>query len=130
MKIKKKIRKITITALLLACISTTPVLAKAKSKDYNLTQCNAYVHAYIDFQRTSYFTTYVWANLSLGGPERDIAAAKYTLRTDVKIITNKRTLSYKNPKDSYTAVSGGWGAEYVKLTVTLDNNTKHSLKTS
>lgn len=117
-----KIKRFAAAALVMtmAVSAAGPVYAE-KSKDYKYSNVDAYVHGYVDFE--SYFgglITKVWCNVSLGGPDRAAVTARYSLKTDKKVIANNKKLDYGNLKDSYTKVSGGAGASYAKLIIKYD----------
>lgn len=79
------------------------------------------MHGYVDFE--SYFgrlKTKVWCNISLGGPDRGTVAARYSLKTDKKVIANNKDLDYGNQKDSYDNKSGGIRANWAKLIIKYD----------
>ncbi|MDE6231873.1 MAG: hypothetical protein K2M60_00795, partial [Lachnospiraceae bacterium] len=111
----------------LAVSSITITAFGSKSKDFYYSNVNAYVHGYVDFAKyLGGVQTKVWCNVSLGGADRDCVSAKYTLATDKRKIAEK-TLNYKNPSDSYTAVSGGAFATWAKLHIKYDGK-KTTLK--
>ena len=106
---------------LLAVSSITITAFGSKSKDFYYSNVNAYVHGYVDFAR--YFAgaqTKVWCNVSLGGADRDCVSANYTLATNKRKIADNKPLNCKKPSASYTAVSGGAFAKWLKLHIKYD----------
>lgn len=117
--IKSITAKILIT--ILAVVSITGTAFGSKSKDFQYSNVNAWVHGYVDFER--YFAgakTKVWCNVMLGGADRDYVSARYSLATDKKKIATSKLLNVYNPSASYAGVSGGLYAKYAKLHIKYD----------
>lgn len=117
--IKSITAKILIT--ILAVVSITGTAFGSKSKDFQYSNVNAWVHGYVDFER--YFAgarTKVWCNVILGGADRDCVSARYSLSTNVKKMAKNKPLDMYHHSASYTGVSGGLNAKYAKLHIKYD----------
>lgn len=117
----KKKRFAAVALVMAMAVLATGSTYASKSKDYKYSNVDAYVHGYVDFE--SYFgglITKVWCNVNLIGAERDTVEARYSLKSNKKIIANNKKLNYMNLGDSYTKVSCGAGASYAKLIIKYD----------
>lgn len=116
----KKLKKTLLVGTMILGMMGTVAYGK-NSGDFYYKNVNAWVHGYVDIQ-SNIFNSYVWCNVSLGGADRDCVKAKYNLKTD-KANIKTRTLKAGHLRDSYTAISGGAGAKWARLSINYDGQT-------
>lgn len=113
-------RKVAVGILVLMLqVFTTTAFASKSGDFYYSNGVDAYVHGYVDLQ-SNCLVSYVWCNVSLQGRDRAAVSAKYTLKTNKKILRKSKTLNCLDMSDSYDAKSGGANAKFAKLIIKYD----------
>lgn len=118
----KKIKKTLLVGTMILGMMGTVAYGKSVG-DFYYKNANAWVHGYVDIQ-SNFLKSYVWCNVSLGGVDRACVDAKYNLKTSEKTIRKAGKLNYSNLSDSYTAVDGGAGADWARLSINYEGHTE------